>query len=164
MPFMNELPSGLDRELHEILSRQTVAALGSLQADGYPHVSMVNFAVEPRTGLIVLCCSSMAPQAAHLRADARASLLVLAPGHTEGEGAVARLTLQGTARFPEPGSNAWNEAHEAWLARFPASHDGLDTMLDRALVTLSVVRARQVSSFGGARDVTESHLMPLLLN
>src|SRR5262249_56886516 len=97
---MNDYESRLDKELLSILQTQRVAALGTLQANGTPYVSMTPYAIDTRTGRVVLQVSSLAPHAQHMRDDPRVSLLVIDTQVTDlPSSALPRVTLEGRAEF-----------------------------------------------------------------
>src|SRR5437016_2073649 len=97
---MTEYESRLDQELQSILLGQRIAALGTLQSDGKPYVSMVPYAIDHATGRVVLQVATLAPHAEHMRYDPRVSLLVMGTEQTDlPPGTQARLTLEGRAEF-----------------------------------------------------------------
>ena len=123
---------------------------------------MVPFAIEPESGCVVLHVSGVAPHTAHMRADSRVSMLVIAPGEAgHGNSAAPRVTLSAMARFIEVGSALAERCRQAYFHRFPQHHE-LDAMLEYSFVSLSLRQARQVSGYGAMRSMSESNLMPLL--
>ena len=111
----------LEQALAALLAGQRAAALGTLDAQaGTPFVSMVPFAVDAAGGCLVLHVSGLAAHTGNMAAQPAVSLLVTAP---QEPGApvhdLARVTLEGTAGTPEPGSDAWRSARAAYLVRFP---------------------------------------------
>jgi putative heme iron utilization protein len=159
---MSEYESRLDQELQSILLSQRVAALGTLQSDGKPYVSMVPYAIEPASGRVVLQVATLAPHAAHMREDPRVSLLVIASEPTDlPPGSQPRLTLEGRAVFLESGSTDWQVCRAAFITRYPDSGP-LNAMLEFDFVALQLSVARQVSGFGATRSVPGDALQPLL--
>ncbi len=159
---MSEYESRLDQELLSILLGQRVAALGTLQPDGNPYVSMVPYAIESGTGRVVLQVASLAPHAEHMREDPRVSMLVIATEVTDlPSSSLPRLTLQGRAEFMVSGSTEWQACRAAFIDRYPDSGP-LNAMLDFDFVALQLSTARQVSGFGAARSVQGEILKPLL--
>jgi putative heme iron utilization protein len=92
----------------------TLAARGD--EAGFPSGSAVEFAADA-AGRPIFALSSLSPHTGDLRADARASLTVLAAGF--GSVADARATLTGRVAFLAGAEAA--AAREAYLARHPAS-------------------------------------------
>ncbi len=159
---MTEYESRLDQELQSILLGQRVAALGTLQSDGKPYVSMVPYAIDQATGRVVLQVATLAPHAEHMRYDPRVSLLVMGTEQTDlPPGTQARLTLEGRAEFLEHGSADWQICRAAFIARYPDSGP-LNAMLEFDFVALRLSVARQVSGFGATRSVPGDALQPLL--
>ena len=159
---MSEYESRLDHELQSILLGQRIAALGTLQADGKPYVSMVPYAIEPVSGRVVLQVATLAPQADHMRYDPRVSLLVIATEPADlSPGTPARLTLEGRAEFLQSGSADWQSCRAAFIGRHPDSGP-LNAMLEFDFVALRLSVARQVSGFGATRSVPGDALQPLL--
>lgn len=156
--------SRLDQALRELLASRRVAALGTLEAasGAGPCVSMVPYALLPETCSLVLHVSSLAAHARNLRAHPRVSLLVTAP-EVDGEPvhALPRVTLDGVARPPEPGSPAWTAARAAYLARFPEA-EAMTQLGDFSFVLVALSGARQVAGFGAARSVDAEALARIL--
>ena len=159
---MSEYESRLDHELQAILLGQRVAALGTLQSDGKPYVSMVPYAIEPTTGRVVLQVATLAPHAEHMRYDPRVSLLVIGaePGDLPAS-SQPRLTLEGRADFLPNGSADWQVCRAAFIDRYPDSGP-LNAMLEFDFVALRLSVARQVSGFGATRSVPGDAVAPLL--
>ena len=88
--------------LRTLLQTQRVAALATLDADGYPFVSMVPFAVEPGSAQLVIHVSGLAAHTRNLQTTSRVSLLVM-QAEVVGEPvhALARVTLEGVATVLE---------------------------------------------------------------
>ena len=159
---MTEYESRLDHELQAILLGQRVAALGTLQSDGKPYVSMVPYAIEPVSGRVVLQVATLAPHAEHMRYDPRVSLLVIATEPTDlPPGTQPRLTLEGRAEFLQNGSAEWQVCRSAFIDRYPDSGP-LNAMLEFDFIALRLSVARQVSGFGTTRNVPGDLLQPLL--
>jgi putative heme iron utilization protein len=159
---MSEYESRLDQELLTTLLGQRIAALGTVQADGTPFVSMVPYAVEHGTGRVILQVATLAPNAEHMRSDPRISMLVIATEPAESTpGAQPRLTLEGRADFLQPGSLDWQNGRAAFIERHPDSGP-LNAMLEFDFVALRLSVARQVSGFGATRSVAGDLVQPLL--
>lgn len=155
----------LDRDLRSLLNSQRVAALGTLDENGLPYVSMVPFALEPNCACLVIHVSSLAAHARHLRAKPDVSLLVMQseiPG--EPVHALPRVTLTAVARPLARGSEAWTQARTAYLTRFPDA-EPLTHFDDFMFVAIDPAGARQVAGFGAARsldaDAVKAVLRPL---
>lgn len=144
----------LTQALRSLLSTQRVAALGTLDADGSPFVSMVPFAVEPAASAqLVIHVSGLAAHTRNLQASPRVSLLVM-QAEVAGEPvhALPRVTLEGLAAVLVRDSAAWLQARDAYLARFPDAQP-MTELGDFMFVGIAVVGARQVAGFGAARSL-----------
>lgn len=143
----------LTRALRELLNRQRSASLGTLDEGGLPFVSMVPFAVDPTSLELVLHVSALAAHTGNLQRSPRASLMVCqAEAAGEPVHALPRVTLDVSARTPEPGSHAALSARAAYLARFPEA-EPMTALGDFRFVCLAVLGARQVAGFGAARSL-----------
>ncbi|WP_137895755.1 pyridoxamine 5'-phosphate oxidase family protein [Ramlibacter sp. 2FC] len=167
MPAQAPEPSAesrLDQALRALLASRRTAALSTLQAAApdRPSVSMVPYALLPGAGSLVLHVSSLAGHTRNLLAQPRVSLLVAAP-EAEGEPvhALPRVTLEGLARLPEPGSADWEAARTAYLARFPEA-EPMTQLGDFSFVLVALSGARQVAGFGAARSLDAERLAGLL--
>lgn len=149
--------SRLTQALRALLTTQRVAALGTLDADRMPFVSMVPYAVDPISARLVIHVSGLAAHTRNLQATPRVSLLVMqaevagAPVH-----ALPRVTLDGLASVLELHSTPWAEGRAAYLARFPEA-EPMTQLGDFMWVGIQILGARQVAGFGAARtlDATE---------
>jgi putative heme iron utilization protein len=149
--------SRLTQALRTLLTSQRVAALGTLDADGMPFVSMVPYALDQPSTQLVIHVSGLAAHTRNLQATPRVSLLVMqaevvgAPVH-----ALPRVTLDGLATVLELRSTPWDEARTAYLARFPEA-EPITQLGDFMFVKIQILGARQVAGFGAARtlDATE---------
>ena len=148
--------------LQALLRAQRVAALGSLNTDGSPLVSMVPYAIDPVTASLVIHVSSLAAHTGNMQRTPDISLMVMqaepsgAPVH-----ALERVTFQGQASAPEPDSPAWTSARAAYVARFPEAQDMLQ-LGDFRFVAIVPAHARHVAGFGAARSVDRQELQLLL--
>ncbi|MBS1818987.1 MAG: pyridoxamine 5'-phosphate oxidase family protein [Acidobacteria bacterium] len=105
--------------LRQLLQTQETAALGTVH-DGAPYVSMVPFAVMPDGQGIVIHVSGLAAHTKDMEHDPRVSLLVMdAPRPEVPPQALARVTVQGTARRCDAESPSYSAARAAYLGRFP---------------------------------------------
>jgi len=143
----------LTQALRTLLQTQRVAALGTLDAQGLPFVSMVPFAVEPESARVILHVSALAAHTRNLQASPNVSLLVV-QSEVAGEPvhALPRVTLDGTAAVLLRDSTVWREARDAYLARFPDAQP-MTELGDFMFIGIAVSAARQVAGFGAARSL-----------
>ena len=148
--------------LRTLLQTQRVAALATLDADGYPFVSMVPFAVEPGSSQLVIHVSGLAAHTRNLQTTPRVSLLVM-QAEVAGEPvhALARVTLEGAAAVLERDSALWRKARDAYLARFPDA-EPMTELGDFMFVGIAVQGARQVAGFGAARSLDAETMAAVL--
>ena len=148
--------------LRSLLQTQRVAALGTLDTDGFPFVSMVPFAVEPASAQLVIHVSGLAAHTRNLQTTSRVSLLVMqAEVMGEPVHALARVTLEGVATVLERESAAWRQARDAYLARFPDAQP-MTELGDFMFVGVAVQGARQVAGFGAARSLDAETMAEVL--
>ena len=154
--------SRLTRELRSLLHAQRVAALGTLNEDGSPMVSMVPYAIDAGQTSLVIHVSGLAAHTRNLQAAAGVSLLVMQP-EVPGEPvhALPRVTLQGQADLPASQSPAWASCRTAYLARFPEA-EPMTHLGDFMFVAIRLTGARQVAGFGAARSVEAGELARVL--
>jgi putative heme iron utilization protein len=158
--------SRLDLQLVALLAERPVGALGTLEDDGAPAVSMVPFAVDGAAGELILHVSGLSAHTRQMRRDGRVSLLVTAAdGAAEPPQALPRVTVQAQARFADPVDEAGRAAaarcRAIYLARHPAAE--LMTQLpDFAFVRLRPTAVRHIAGFGAARSVDLADLARLL--
>jgi putative heme iron utilization protein len=139
--------------LRTLLQTQRVAALATLDAEGFPFVSMVPFAVEPFSAQLIIHVSGLAAHTRNLQTTPRVSLLVMQAEVTgEPVHALARVTLEGVATVLERESAAWLQARVAYLERFPDAQP-MTELGDFMFVGIAVQGARQVAGFGAARSL-----------
>jgi putative heme iron utilization protein len=148
--------------LRQLLQTQRVAALGTLDADGLPFVSMVPFAVEPEAFQLVIHVSGLAAHSRNLQARPRVSLLVM-QAEVAGEPvhALPRVTLEGLAAVLERDTPAWLRARDVYLTRFPDA-EPMTGLGDFMFVGIAVQGARQVAGFGTARSLDEDTMAEVL--
>jgi len=150
------------RELRHLLHGRRTAALGSINADGTPMVSMVPYAIEFSAPCLVIHVSSLAAHTGNLLRQPLVSLLVMAP-EMPGEPvhALPRATLQGRAQAPTPDSPGWHTARASYLARFPEAAAMME-LGDFRLVRILIDQIRQIAGFGAARTVDTLEIAQLL--
>ena len=148
--------------LRELLQHTRVAALGTLQPDGRPFVSMVPFAIEPERGVLVIHVSALAAHSGNMERNPQVSLLVM-QAEVEGEAvhALPRITFEGVASPMERGTQPWEQARATYLQRFPEAQP-MTELGDFRFVQITVLAARQVAGFGAARALDEQQLQMLL--
>lgn len=154
--------SRLTGELRALLHTQRVAALATLSDEACAFISMVPYAIlvaqEPALACLVIHVSGLAAHTRHLQARPRVSLLVMrAEVAGEPVHALPRVTLEGLAEVPEPGSPAWKACRRAYLQRFPEA-EPMTALGDFMFVAVHVKGARQVAGFGAARSVDADEL------
>jgi hypothetical protein len=152
----------LTRALHHLLHTQRVGALGSVNADGSSHVSMVPYAIEPESAQIIVHVSLLAPHTRNLLTDPRVALMVM-QAEAAGEPVLAlpRVTLDALALRLAPDSPAWQAARACYLARFPEA-EPITQLGDFSFVALRVHSARHVGGFGTARPVEPEEIARVL--
>ena len=152
----------LTHALRSLLTRQRVAALGTLGADSFPFVSMVPFAIETTSAQVVIHVSGLAAHSRNLQTTPNVSLLVMQP-EVAGEAvhALPRVTLEGLASVLPRGSTEWTLARDAYLARFPDA-EPMTELGDFMFVGITVHGARQVAGFGAARSLDAETIAQVL--
>jgi putative heme iron utilization protein len=152
----------LNRALRTLLQTQRVAALGTLNAEGKPFVSMVPFAIEPQTGSLIIHVSLLAPHTRNLLSDPVVSVMVM-QSEVAGEPVLAlpRVSLDGIAARLLPDSTLWLAARSAYLARFPDAQM-MTELGDFSFVTITVTQARHVAGFGSARPLEPEDIASVL--
>ncbi len=143
----------LTLEFAKLLHAHRVAALGTLDSEGQPFVSMVPYAIESSLACLVLHVSGLAAHAANMIAHPQVSLLVMQPERVgDPVHALPRVTLEATARVLERNSANWLACRDAYLQRFPDAQP-MTQLGDFMFVALDPVGARQIAGFGSARSV-----------
>jgi len=148
--------------LRNLLDTQRVAALGTLDEDGQPFVSMVPFAIDGSNGALVLHVSGLAAHARNLERASRVSLLVM-QSEVAGEAvhALQRVTFDGIANKLEAKCSAWISARAAYLLRFP-DVEYMTHLGDFRFIAVAVTGARQVAGFGAARSIDAEEIAQVL--
>lgn len=154
--------SRLTRELRALLHTQRVAALGTLNENGMPLVSMVPYAIATSLGCLTIHVSGLAAHTRNLQTRPAVSLLVMRP-EVPGEPvhALPRATLEGNAEVLVPQSATWTECRSAYLERFPEA-EPMTQLGDFMFVAMHVTSARQVAGFGAARSVVAQEMQHVL--
>lgn len=148
----------LTTALRELLTRQRVAALGTLDEQGAPFVSMVPYALLPAAGELIIHISGLAPHTRNLERQPRAALMVC-EAEVAGEPvhALARVSMDVNALPCPAGSAEHTAARAAYLARFPEA-EPMTALGDFRFVRLQPTGARQVAGFGAARSLDAAEL------
>jgi putative heme iron utilization protein len=144
------------------MHNQRVAALGTLNFDGKPFVSMVPFAIEPMSATLVIHVSLLAPHTRNLLSDPAVSVMVMqAEAADEPVHALPRVSLDGSAARLKPDSAAWQAARSAYLARFPEA-EMMTRLSDFSFFAIKVTEARHVAGFGTARPLEPEDVASVL--
>jgi heme iron utilization protein len=145
------------RVLRELLRERSVAALGTLH-EGRPYVSMVPFALAHDGKALVVHVSSLAAHSGNMRRDGHVSALVMESERPDKmPQALARITIQGSAREVDAGDADHDTARAAYLGRFPDAA-GLFDLPDFALFVIDVTSARLVGGFAQAMTLSPENL------
>lgn len=151
---MTDREHSLTKALRALVASRRTAALGTLDEDGLPFVSMVPYAIDTTEGEFIIHVSGLAAHTRNLERQPNASLLVTEaePDKSQPVHALPRLTLQVMARSVEPGTPLHQRARQTYLERFPEA-EPMTQLGDFRFVTLGVVTARQIAGFGAARSL-----------
>lgn len=128
-----------------ILANETVGTLATLQSDGSPWASTIQYGLLD-DGSPVILVSTLALHGRNIKADPRASIAVAGPvpkGHDAGDS--GRVSLAG--RFEEP-TGAVREAAEAAFFKAVPSSEGYISWDDFDLYVMRVEQVRWVGGFG----------------
>lgn len=160
-PTVPEL-SRLDAQLLGLLHGRPTAALATLDALGHPAVSMVPFALDAERAELILLVSHLAAHTAQLQARPRAALLVTdREDRADSVHALARVSLDVEASWPEPDSALAAQAASVYLARHPAA-EMLTQLPDFRWVRLHLLQARHIAGFGAARSLDGDRVRTLI--
>ncbi len=152
----------LTQALRTLLQTQRVAALGTINADGTPLVSMVPFAVESASASAVIHVSGLAAHTGNLQRNPAVSLMVmLAEKAGEPVHALPRVTLEASAELLDAETPLWSTCRAAYLQRFPEA-EPMTSLGDFRFVALRISQARQVAGFGAARTVSAEEMARVL--
>ncbi|MBL8482291.1 MAG: pyridoxamine 5'-phosphate oxidase family protein [Rhodocyclaceae bacterium] len=140
------------RSLKNLVLQQDIAALATLHA-GEPSLSMVPYALCADGREFVIHVSSLAAHTADMLAHPGVGLLITAARTPAVPAqAVARLSLQGSARPCPPGDASYAAARAAYLTRFPHS-EPMFGFADFALFLIAPHSLRWVAGFARARSL-----------
>lgn len=158
---MSHIPR-LTVELAVLLHTQRVAALGTLDAQGLPFVSMVPYAIAAEPGVLVLHVSGLAAHTGNMERHPPVSALVMR-SEVAGEPvhALQRVTLGARAETLRSDHALFATCRMAYLHRFPDA-EPMTMLPDFRFVALHLEHARQVAGFGAARSVDAETLQEAL--
>lgn len=128
-----------------ILANETVGTLATLQSDGSPWASTIQYGLLD-DGTPVILVSTLALHGRNLKADPRASLAVAGPvpkGHDPGDS--GRVSLAG--KFEVPQGAERDAAEKAFFTAAPGS-EGYISWDDFDLYVMRVEQVRWVGGFG----------------
>lgn len=131
-------------EARTLVASTSAGTLATLGAEGDPWGSLVTYGTLG-DGTPVLCVSTLAEHGRNLRADPRASLVVVAADAGPEPLNAGRVTLAGRAELPR-GEEA-GAAREAHLAAVPSARAYVD-FGDFSIWVLRVERVRWVGGYG----------------
>ena len=139
-------------ELAVLLHTQRVASLGTTDAQGFPFVSMVPYAIAVEPGVLVIHVSGLAAHTGNMERSPEVSALVMRPE-------VAGEPVHALQRASEHALYA--PCRAAYLHRFPDA-EPMTQLPDFRFVALHLQQARQVAGFGAARSVDADTLQEAL--
>lgn len=152
----------LTLELAILLHTQRVAALGTLDVQGLPFVSMVPYAIALEPGALVLHVSGLAAHTDNMARTPDVSALVMrAEVAGEPVHALQRVSLSAKAQTLTPDDAMYASCRAAYLHRFPEA-EPMTQLPDFRFVALHPQQARQVAGFGAARSVDADTLQEAL--
>jgi heme iron utilization protein len=154
MSMPPEAPFDAAATARSVLRTASTGALGTLGADGAPFASLVTVATTP-AGEPILLISGLAVHTQNLDGDARASLLLVAPGGEAGDPlAGARLSLAGTVGGPD--------TDPMLKRRFLAAHpeaSGYAEFNDFSFRRFAIDSGHLVAGFGRIVDLSRAELL-----
>jgi putative heme iron utilization protein len=145
--------------IDHLLSAQRVASLGTIDDEGFPHVSMVPFASLSAQGKLLIHISSLSPHFSFLKSRPQVALLIM-KAEVAGEEvhALPRVSVQATAEFVGRESENYEAARAAYVHRFPEAAFMTD-LGDFAFVAITPISGRVIAGFGAAKKVDGTTLM-----
>ena len=144
------------RELIATLREQlSTIILGTAAPDGAPEASVAATVLDA-AGAFVIYVSGLAAHTRHLRANPRASVLLIEPETTPGNPlARRRLTFACTAEPVARDSTAHADRILSFRQKFGATIDMVSTLPDFQFVRLHPQSGRVVAGFGAAFEVNQ---------
>lgn len=158
---MNETPS-FDSMISELLYKQRVGSLATIDDEGLPHVSMVPFALIRDEGVLLIHVSALSPHFRYLKNKLQGALLITKP-ELAGEEvhALPRLSIQADIEFVGRNDAAYSPSREAYVQRFPEAAFMTD-FGDFSFVKIKPLRGRIIAGFGAARKVDAATLQAVI--
>lgn len=143
------------KEIHQLLQNGTTAALGTLDADQHPFVTLVSIAAAgPKS--IVMLLSDLAKHAQFLAVHPAASLLIADDSVSPAQRMAApRVTLSGSVRRVPRSEDAG--LRQPFLAKHPQAAMYAD-FGDFSIYEFSLIEAHLVAGFGKIQTVPASEL------
>jgi len=130
-----------------LLRDSRFGTIATINENGYPFASIVNFALD-RNDLPFLLVSRLSAHTKHLLADRRCSLLLGEPGKVDPL-AHPRMTIISTASIIDPSSDEIIILQTLFLARHPKSALYID-FPDFIFIRLTMIEASLNGGFGKA--------------
>lgn len=149
--------------LKSLLDKHTVAALATLHK-GEPAVSMVPFALLPKSARFVIHVSRLASHTNDMLAHPAVALLVTGSSDdADTPLALPRVSIQGRAHPCEQESSEYQLARSTYLAKLPDAEE-LFSFSDFSLFIVECTSARYVAGFGRAMSITPERLAAVVGN
>ena len=149
--------SALTREAAALIQAERWAALATLEG-GEPSASMVAYALDAGGRGLLLFLSQLAQHTQSLVAHPRAALVISEPDTDGGDPQrLQRVTLTGDAVVIPPGVEAFVEAGERYVARFPDALPRFE-LGDFLLFRFTPLAGRYVGGFARAARFTWQQL------
>jgi putative heme iron utilization protein len=144
-----------DEVLSAIRAMLTVRSVLCLAAtiDGEPSASLLPFASAPDFRGVYVQASTLARHSRALQPGATVGILIHEPDTGDGDPLqIPRLSLQATVEVVERDSEAFAQASEVFVGRFPSASITLE-LVDFTLYRLAFRNGRYVAGFAQAHDV-----------
>ena len=145
-----------------LLHSRSTAALGTRTDSGEVSLSMVPYAIDSASGLLVILISGLAAHTRQLQSHPRASLLICdSEDQADNVHALARVSLDVEAFWPVADSTQARQACDTYLRRHPSA-TLLTQLPDFHWACLRPLQARHVAGFGAARTLDPDRLRELI--
>ena len=146
----------VDPRMLGVLAEHRRGVLAVVQSNGRPHLSTVSYAYDRDADLVRISVTDSRVKTRHLRADPRASLLIMRPDVGEGDPqALPRATFQVSAAPLPADDPGYLDARAAYLARLP-QQEYLFSFPDFALFRLTPASARYIGGFAKAFSLSSA--------
>ena len=154
---MNEKLKARESAL-SLINNHRWAALATIDTSGYPHASMIAYAVTESTLLLHL--SQLAAHSRHLVENPHCSV-VITEHEIEGRDPqqLARVSIEGKIELIERDANNYQQSKQDYIQRLPDSVMLFD-FSDFALMQFIPEKARYVGGFGKAYSFNRQQLLP----